>query len=1171
MEARLLARSPLVLSGLLAALVFLALSPVSCTTEEPTESTYFDQTIAPILQNSCVRTNTGVGCHVADTAGNSLGNLDLSTFDGVNKRRDLLLNHGPYGQPSLLVKNVTPFTVNVQAFDDTTIPISTDIRHSGGPILETTQTGYDTIRRWIENGATVNNSGITPVTIPRDPCVSGAPPTTLEGFATSDLGFDPTHDPSSDQGYSTFQSTVAPFVQSTCAAGNCHGTSTNVMFLLCGNSPPELAWNFWVLSQYIPGGGAGGDSGISPDGSQLLSRPLSGGTFHEGGNIYSGVDDPNYVMMKSWVEERGPASFAAFQSNAAFTNVTFFAHRVQPIFVRKGCMMMQCHSPAMFHEYRLRGGTDGAFSFFSTLRNYTSTVLQLSIESDDVTASRLVRKNLFRPNNAGLPPATATDNGGGNSLTNACGDSGTGGLMTMTGGTEAGGPPSTMDGSAAEAGSTEAGANEGGTQQPEGGMQQQPEGGAGPAGTDAGAGMTQPLGITHRGGSLFEDFCLSEPSGALCDAAGYNYDTGDINSIPAFCLIREWHRRERAALTLAAFSGIAYVQRSAPPPSPDRAQDFDVFAPGAQLHFAAGTITATDDVQLTGTDTAYDLTKCGLSGSVDVRKPAVSWDASKLAFAARTSASAPLQIYEIDLGTMACSLHPLNTLKDPTCQPTQAGLLTHNFDPAYAPDGRLVFASTRGNLDAVQPNFDYCGPQRTPADPTKPNSNIYVYEPDPNNNDQPHLRQLTFVLDMERYPTFMSDGRLIFTVEKREPGFYQLALRRINLDGGDYHPLYAQRGTIGAYQATYPVELADKDFAAIFSDPGSLHGSGQLVVFNRSIGVDFHSQNAADYVVDPSVIVPGSSTYLEDGTAGTPDFFLHSLDDQLAQPNAIYTSPSMLPGGKILVSIGSGNPMTASGSYSVDVFDPENPTVPPHQLVPSGIEAVGVFARANKGVFVSSPDEPNGHTTIVSGTLAADITVLDMGLLGSLLFQNTPTGRVIEPLQSFDVYEELPADSAQPDPSFVATDNMETGTQAPGWAGNVFVKRRMLGTVPLASDRSTHFQIPGGVPIVLHLPDTQQSMSLSLPRYQREEMEFAPGEVCNQAMGAPPDNGTTENLFNGLCAFCHGSVSGQQVEVAVKPDILTQASMVVSRGAIPTNLNIPPASRPTPVGPPSTP
>ena len=1163
--------SSVALSGVLALLTLLALSPTSCTTEEPTSSTYFDQTVAPILTNSCVRTNTGVGCHVADAKGNSLGNLDLSTFDGINKRRDLLYNHGPYGQPSILAKNVSPFQVTVQSFDGVQSVVTTDIRHSGGPILETTASGYDTIRRWIANGATQNNSGLVPVTIPRDPCVSAPPPTTLEGFPVTALGFDPTHDPTNDPGFSTFQSTVTPYLQTTCAAGNCHGTSTNVMYLLCGANPQELAWNFWVLSQYIPGGGAGGaDAGLSPDSSQLLSRPLSGGTFHEGGDIFSGVNDPNYLMLKSWVEERGPASFTALEASSAFANVSFFAHRIEPVLVRKGCMMMQCHSPAMFHEYRLRGGTGGAFSFFTSVRNYTSSVLQLSLESSDVTASRLVRKNLFRPDNAGLPPETATDNGGGTSLSNACADAGNGGMMTGAGDSSTAPPkdaaPEAASGGA-EAGSAEAGNAEAGSADAgdDTGM---------PITADAGGGGTAtgtPLGITHRGGSLFEDFCLSEPSGAACDAAGYDYDNGNIDTIPAFCMVREWHRRERVARSLGSLTAIAYVSRPTAPASPDRAQDFDVFSGGASLHIVPAALTAANDVQVTGADTAFNLASCGIMGSADIRRPAVSWDGTKLAFAARTSAAQPLQIYEVNLATMACALHPLSTIMNPTCTPTQTGLLAHDFDPAYSPDGRLVFASTRGNLDAAQPNFDYCGPQRTPADPTKPNSNLYVYEPDPNNNGAPHIRQLTYLLNMERFPSFMSDGRLIFTAEKREPGFYQLAIRRINLDGGDYHPLYAQRGTIGAYEAIYPVEIADKDFAAVFSNPKSLHGGGDLVVFNRSIGIDFRSTNAADYVIDPSVINPASPTYLEDGTNGTPDFFLHSLDDQVAQPSTIYTSPAALPGGRILVSIAQGNPTSFSGAYSIAVVDPENPTAAPHTLFPSGVEAVAVYARANKGVFVSSPDEPNGHTQITSGTLAADITVLDMGVLASLVFQNTPTGRPIEdPLPSFDIYEELPADSATPAANFIATDSV-------GWTGQVFVKRRLLGTVPLASDRSAHFQIPGGVPIVLHLPNTPQSMAGNFPRYQREEMEFGPGEVLNEAIGGHPDAPAVggapaqENFFDGLCANCHGSVSGQQVDVAVRPDLLTQASMVVSRGATPTNLNIPPGMRAAPVGPPATP
>ena len=42
------------------------------------------------------------------------------------------------------------------------------------------------------------------------------------------------------------------------------------------------------------------------------------------------------------------------------------------------------------------------------------------------------------------------------------------------------------------------------------------------------------------------------------------------------------------------------------------------------------------------------------------------------------------------------------------------GELVHNFDPSFAPDGRIVFLSTRGNVTNAGA-FDYRGPQRSPA------------------------------------------------------------------------------------------------------------------------------------------------------------------------------------------------------------------------------------------------------------------------------------------------------------------------------------------------------------------------------------------------------------------------------------------------------------------------
>src|SRR6202011_2515384 len=117
-----------------------------------------------------------------------------------------------------------------------------------------------------------------------------------------------------------------------------------------------------------------------------------GGSYHEGGPLFASVLDADYRTLVDWARAHGPAVLA--NPDPAFL---FFAQRVQPMLVKKGCMMAQCHSAAMFHDYRLRGGSAGSFSLTTSRKNYALSVAQMSFESDDVGASRLVRKNLYRP------------------------------------------------------------------------------------------------------------------------------------------------------------------------------------------------------------------------------------------------------------------------------------------------------------------------------------------------------------------------------------------------------------------------------------------------------------------------------------------------------------------------------------------------------------------------------------------------------------------------------------------------------------------------------------------------------------------------------------------------------------------------------------------------------
>jgi hypothetical protein len=1032
--------------------IVLAVTLTGCTTKEPTPSTYFDRNIAPILENSCVRTNTGAGCHVADPKGNAFGNLDMTTFAGVDKRRDLLLDYGPYLQPSLLVKNVGPLQLTYATWDGTQEEITTDIKHTGGAILDPTASAYQTLRRWIESGATVNNTGIPPVLIPQTPCSEVVP---------SAAGFDPTTDPTgADFAMFTAKGGANSVLGTTCGAGNCHGTSVNALYLTCGSSPEEVRWNYFAAVGYLA---------ATPSNSEIVRRPLAsaqGGSYHEGGPLFSSIDDPNYTTLLNWANAHGPPQVPNL--DPAFL---FFAQKVQPILVKKGCMMEQCHSAGMFHDYRLRGGTAGTFSLNTTQRNYAFSVAQMSFESDDVNASRLVAKNLYRPD---LVPGSP--------------------------------------------------------------------------------------GLTHRGGPLFEDFASGEydagapdggvplANGASCDAGNYDYDNDPVDAIPPYCIVREWHRRERVERNLTALSGIVYVQR--PPPSgPDRPQDFDVFAGGASLHIIAATLAAGGAVT-TAADTTVDLTTCGLMAGADVRRPQVSWDGKTIAFAARSSDASPLAIYTMNADGTGCALQPDIAMHDAMGN----GLLEHDFDPVFSPPGpdgieRIVFASTRGNLDGTA--FDYAGPQRTPEDPTKPNSNLYVLEPKADGSGQMQIRQLTWQLDMERMPSFMQDGRLIFTVEKREPGFYQLALRRQNLDGGDYHPLFAQRATVGATQATYAVEIADKTFATIFSMPTAVHGAGSLALVNRSIGLDFMSTNPKDYLIDPSVIDASSPS------APESDFFLHS--SQIVAMDGSYTSPAGLPDGNILVSYGAGDPSSFGGDYDVYVL---NPTTGAKTMLFGGagtaeVEAAPIYARVPKGIFASALDEPNGHTSVGSASTAADVTVLSMPILASLLFQNTPTGRLLEgDLGSFDLYEELPPDVS----SFPAACGGYTVCDD---YGMVYVRRRLMGAVPILKDGSAHFRIPGGLPFLLHLADDTESKAMGLPRWQRETMTFVPGETAHQAMTVP--------FFDNLCAGCHGAVSGKPVDFAVGPDFITQASNVSGVTANATDYSGPPSSRGPIASPPFTP
>jgi hypothetical protein len=1033
-----------------AAAALLVLS--ACSAKKPTEQTYFDRTIKPILQDSCVSTNTGANCHTTDAKGNAFGNLGLSRYDEIAKRRDLLVNYGPYGLPNMLLKNVDSFGVRITAYDGTEIAIKTDIRHAGGKTIGLTSAGFNTLKRWINDGASESNAPLPVLPAERDDC--------SETFPTVP-GFDPNPDPNPPPDFQDFKQNVQPILGDTCAAGNCHGSESNSLRLVCaesssGNSDVLARWNYYQATQYL----ATQQQNLGA--SEILRRPLdpaAGGSYHEGGAIFSSQSDPGYQAILNWANAHGPNT-----NVPKSRGFEFFAKRVQPMLVKKGCMVLGCHSPAMFHDYRLRGGSSGNFSVPTTLTNYELTLEQVAMESLDPSASRLIAKNLLRP------------------------DEQVGGR-----------------------------------------------------------------GIQHRGGSLFDDFPAVLASPSLCDSAAA--ETGNLDDQHAYCVISRWIQIEQEDAKLKPLSGVVYVKKK-PAPGADTPQDYAVYSPSSDLCFTPLTMTPGGAITPpAGGGTCKSLlgTCAGLAvATADIRHPSVSWKGDQVAFAARSSAAEPFAVWTVNVDGSACAKQADIVALPAAPGWTDNGAPIHNFDPVFTPDGRIVFASTRGNVMNTAA-FDYQGPQHTPADPAKWNANLYIL-------DAPgKIRQLTFLLNQEILPSMMSDGRLIFTTEKRAPGFYQLAGRRLNLDGGDYHPLFAQRRTIGFDQMTEVVELANKNLAAVFSNRGAVHGAGTLGILNRSLGPDHHSPNAADYSVDP-----GAMSWPE------PKFFLHSLcfegtgNCQLPAATAgAYRSPAPLPNGNLVVSFAANVMDVTSFSGNFDLYVVDEISGARTQLTndPANDEIfpVAVYQRFDRGVFKSRPDEANAHTRVyVDGEDPAhpvdrsEVTILNVSVLGSLLFQNTRTGRSLPPLDNLEVYEDLPPDLGE---TSLAVGSGYVGMDA---YGPVYARRRSLGTLNIYDDGSAAVALPGGLPIVLAGIFALDGGGPA-HHFQREEMQFYPGEYAHQSFPL--------QFFNGFCGGCHGSLSGYENDIAVQPDILTQASRVRARSSAPSVMVDPPGQRGSVVGP----
>lgn len=981
---------PALLAGVAAGLVVLS----GCKNPDLESRTFFEQRIAPILDENCV-TGTASGlCHAESEQkpGEALGNLDLSSFEAIHRRPELLKAYGSYPEPVLLLKAVKPSDVSLQyagtAYEG-------QIFHAGGGVLSRNSEAFVELQQWLRDGAT--EDGVPP---------EGETPEG-HGSCTSTLRPDvaPFLAQATGPAFDAYVRDVEPILQARCSFGSCHGSSQSDFYLTCGGTPEEQQHNFVVARSFVAD---------PSDRSELLLRPLAptaGGVEHSGGAIWSSATEGEFKKLRDWAAMAGP-----LDPGDESPEFQYFSSHVMPTLLRRGCAMPQCHSPQGFNDYRLRAGSRGFFSPLALRRNYETTLHEfVSLDSPDPNESRILKKNV----------------------------------------------------------------------------------------------LVERGGIDHRAGVTLLDV-LGADMGGDPDRC----PVGEDEQPTSYCTIVEWIRRERAAAvdagTVTALAegdtvDVVYVDR---PANADRLIDFATYRGGARLMRVTLTAGPGGALGAPGEPVAIDLSGCGAGAGadVDVRGPEVSWDGETIAFAMRVGEGDGLNVYTSALDGSGCTA--LTTDGGGSAD----GVPIHNFDPYFVPpdpvhdpEGAIVFASTRPGKSGranVSPRF------KLPA------SNIWRMAPDGSG-----LEQMTFLNGSELAPALMQNGQITMTTEKATDGFYQLSGRRINWDLTDYHPLLAQRDSIGFQQATEIREAYDRNFLMVLSNADARFGGGALVAFNRSVGpFEFDREGEAGYVPALRFLDP----FARDAGRGPSE--------------GAYRSPYPAPDGSVLAAYAAGTldlrDPGAAVDYDLVLYDP---VTGQRTLVAGGdgfqIEGIVVMKKSLRRVFTNLPQLVFGGTSVPDAAAAGEAWVHfpDLPMLATLLTNNRRVGRDLEGLKSGDTLAIYLADAP---PSGSGDD------------GSTFQSLSLLGTHPLAEDGSAFVRAPAGVPLILELRDGDTPILT-----MTEEHQFGPGELTSL--------GVSRDFFDGVCGGCHGSIGGAELDVVVDPDALTGASVSLSRpqaGAQPTGL-----------------
>ena len=227
--------------------------------------------------------------------------------------------------------------------------------------------------------------------------------------------------------------------------------------------------------------------------------------------------------------------------------------------------------------------------------------------------------------------------------------------------------------------------------------------------------------------------------------------------------------------------------------------------------------------RISGNTDAIDISSAAFSfGDYDVKDLSPSFDGTKLVFAMRAPQLANTDeddqptwnIWEYNLETKSLRRVIDNGI---------VAEIGHDIDPAYLPDGRIVFSSTRQkgvreiltDESAIHNKSSFSGLTDSRNEVDEGNEgigeafNLHVVDAEPDQSGTQTIKQITFNQSHDLQPTVLDTGEIAFLRWDNAEGNDQQSLYRINPDGSDLSFLYGYHSqneitmTSGSRNATF--------------------------------------------------------------------------------------------------------------------------------------------------------------------------------------------------------------------------------------------------------------------------------------------------------------------------------------------------------------------------------